>query len=397
MDFMNILVVFPHGNALNVTSGVTTRVWSLVKTLIDNKVNVTILHSFNSKGFEDFDLKSKCSVFYYREVKIFGISDWYFTDLNPFFLIKLFKIIRSQKLDIIQIEYPWGFISLKLFANKKNLLIYDSQGVEGEFYEVVTKHPRFPRILKPIVKLYFKFYEKLVCKLTNFIVCVSDVDRNYYINKYNIRKNKTFLIHTPSAINHEKFNKTKKSKIISKKKLGIPLDKTIVIFHGTLPHPPNQEAIDLIMKYISPNIKNSDILFVLAGLNLSKFRKNNVISLGFVEELRDLLISADFAIVPIISGSGMRVKCSDYIIAALPFISTKKGIEGLEFLEEDDDFLLYDTVDKNFLFGINLLHKNIKLREKFHSNLKKKLKYIDYKEFEKKFVNLYSHLNNISI
>ena len=394
---MNILVVFPHGNALKVTSGVTTRVWSLIKTLIDNGVNVTILHSFNSKGSEDFSLRSKCRVFYYREVKILGISDWYITDLNPFFLLKLFKIIRSQKFNIIQIEYPWGFLSLKLFANKKNLLIYDSQGVEGEFYKVVTKHPRFPRILTPIVKWYFKFYEKLVCKLTNFIICVSDVDRNYYIKNYNIRKNKTFLIQTPSSISHEKLNKTNKSKILSKKKLGIPLDKTVVIFHGTLPHPPNQEAIDLIIKYISPNIKNSDILFVLAGLNLSKFRKGNVISLGFVEDLRDLLISADIAIVPIISGSGMRVKCSDYIIAALPFISTKKGIEGLDFLEEDEDFLLCDTVDENFLFGINLLHENKRLREKFNANLKKKLKNIDFKEFEKKFVNLYSQLNNWSI
>ncbi len=397
MNLMDVLVVFPHGNALKVTSGVTTRVWSLIKALTDNEIKVTILHSINSKGFEDIELKRKCNVFYYREIKILGISDWYFTDLNPFFTYKLFKILRSQNLNIIQIEYPWGFFSLKLAANKKSILLYDSQGVEGEFYKVVSKHPRFPRILKPIVKVYFKLYEKLVCKLTNFIVCVSDVDRNYYTERYKIQKNKTILIQTPSAIAQDKLNNKKKSKTISRQKLGIPLDKTIVIFHGTLPHPPNQEAFDLIMKYISPNIKNSNIIFVLAGLNLSKFRKDNIISLGFVEDLRDLLMSADFAIVPINSGSGMRVKCSDYIISALPFISTKKGIEGLDFLEEDEDFLLYDTVDEEFLSGINLLHKDIRLREKFSLNLKKKLKNIGFKKFEKRFVSLYSHLDNVSI
>ncbi len=391
---MKILIIYPHGNALNPTDGGATRVWNLVKSLIDKNFNVTILHSSNSQNFESKALKEKCKVYYYKELKILGAPDWYLTDLNPFFIKKLFHILRKQNFEIIHLEYLWGFLTTKFLSKKSSVLIYDSMGVESEFIQIVMNHPNFPMIFKPFAKIFAKIYEKLVCKLADVITGVSNFDLGYYIKNYKISKNKTFLIQIPSTINQKKKINRERLRIESREKLGLPLDKTIIIFHGSLPHPANQEAFDIIESYISPNITNPDIIFVLAGLNLKLFKKRNMISLGFVDDLNDLLYSADFAIVPIMSGSGMRVKCVDYISIALPFITTKKGIQGIDFLESNEDHLMYNTVNSEFLKGINLLHDNKELRSRLHINLQKKSDYLTKNKFKKRITRLYQKLMN---
>ena len=390
---MNILVIYPHGNALNPVSGAETRIWNFISSLIKLNFNVSILHSIKSKGLEDPKLKKKVNVYYYRDINFLKFSDWYLTDLNPFFLIKLYQIIRKQKFDIIQIEFPWGLISTKLLAkNKHTYIIYDSLGVESEFMKIAATHPNFPKFLKPIAVVYSKIYEKLACKLADVIINVSEVDRNYFINNYKINKNKTFLIQIPSSLNDINIEDLIGLKTQSREKLCLPKEKTIILFHGGLPHPPNQEAFDLIKDYISRRINYPDLLYVLAGNNLNKFKKKNIISLGYVNNLKSLIYSADFAIVPIKSGSGMRVKCMDYITASLPFITTEKGIEGIEFLRNGVNCLIYKAVNNEFLDGIKLLYENKKVREKLQKNLRKKSKIINKNNIEKRIYKLYFNL-----
>jgi len=391
---MNVLVIYPHGNALNPQAGAESRIWMLNHALANHNFNVSILHSMRSIGHEDYELKKKCNVFYYRDLNYFGFSDFYLSDLNPFFIKSLFKLIRKQKFDVIQIEFPWGFLITKFLKKKKTILIYDSHGIESEFLKIATKNPKFPKILKPFAEIFGKLYEKLVCKLSNVIISLSEIDRNHYVNKYKIDRSKTILIQTPSTLDRQIELRTDILKIKKRKKLGLPVDKTIVIFHGGLPHPPNQEAFDIIENYISPNINNSEIIFVLAGYNLKKFTKKNIISLGFVDSLRDFLYSADFAIVPIISGTGMRTKCLDYVITGLPFIITKKGIEGLDFLKAGEDYLVYNSINDDFLDGIILLHEDKELRRKINQNLLKKSNILNRQKFENKIYKLYLRLIN---
>ena len=392
---MKILLYFPHRNALNPISGDTTRSWNLVHSLINNNFEISIIHSIQSIGFEDKKLKEKCKVHYVKKLNIFALKEKFFDDFNPFIIFKLFKILRKEKFDIIQLEYPFGFFILKLLSNRDSVLIFDSLGIESEFVKVSIKEQRFPKILYPIVRTLTKIYERMVCKLTDVIINISEIDRDYYVENYKINKKKTFLIQIPSSLNSkEVLTRSECLKKEFRMKLDLPLDKTIVIFHGSIPHPPNEEAFDFIENYIAPEINYPDVLFVIAGNNLMKYKKDNIISLGFVKNLEELLYSADFAIVPITSGEGLRVKCSDYIATSLPFISTKKGIQGFEFLKDGEDYLLYDTVNYDFIKGIELLYQDKTLREKFKKNLSEKSQFIDQKHITKRFIRLYSELVN---
>ena len=392
---MNILIIYPHGNALNPHSGAETRIWNLISILVKNQFNVFILHSIYSKGNEDKQLKKKCKVFYYREIRFKESSDWYISDLNPFFAFKIMKIIKNYNIDIIQLEFPWGFFITKLLAQNRSILIYDSQGVESEFMEISMKNPNFPAIFKPFAKVYAKLYEKLTCKIADLIISVSKIDKNFFIHNYNINENKIHLIQTPSSLVPQSNKRNKDYKLICRKKLNLPLNKTIAIFHGGLPHPPNQEAFDIIENYISPRINELDLFFVLAGHNLKKFEKGNIRSIGFVNDLGDLLYAADFAIVPLVSGSGMRIKCTDYIITGLPFITTQKGIEGINFLVSGEDYLSFKNVNEDFIKGIIKLSKNETIRKNFQRNLIEKSRFLNRHTFEKKFIDLYSSIKKL--
>ena len=267
---MNVLIIYPHGNALNPLAGAESRIWMINHALTNNDLNVSILHSYRALGNEDTELKKKCNVFYYKDLNIFGISDFYLSDLNPSFIINLYRIIRNMKIEIIQIEFPWGSLATKLLKRRRTLLIYDSHGVESEFLKIATNNPKFPKIFKPFAKIFGYLYEKLVCKFSDAIISLSDIDRGFYIKNHGIDRSKTILIQTPSTLNIQNISRTDSLKKESREKLGLPTNKTIIIFHGGLPHPPNREAFDIIENFISPKIKNSNIIFALAGHNLEK-------------------------------------------------------------------------------------------------------------------------------
>ncbi len=387
---MKFLLIFSHRNALIPTTGDTVRSWNLINYLIKNKIDVSIIHSIDSIGLEDKKLYNKCKIHYVKKLEIFGLREKFFDDINPFLIYKLYKVLKKEKFDIIQLEYPFGFFILKLLIRNKAFIIFDSLGIESEFVKVSVNEQRFPKILYPIVRRFTHFYEKMVCKLTNAIINISENDRIYYIKNYNIHEDKSIVIQIPSTINSKRdIIRTNNSKNDCRKILNLPLDKVIAIFHGSIPHPPNEEAFRLIKNYIAPKFENSDLIFVLAGKNVEKCYKRNIICLGFVNNLKYLLDAADFAIVPIISGEGLRVKVSDYISCALPFVSTEKGIQGINFLIEDEDYFLCDKVNIDFIEKIKILKENNEIRKKFHNNLLKKSNFLNSKRIENQFINFY--------
>ena len=56
-------------------------------------------------------------------------------------------------------------------------------------------------------------------------------------------------------------------------------------------------------------------------------------SLGFVENIADT-ISGSIMCVPILTGSGMRMKILEAAVMNVPFITTTVGVEGLDFKNE---------------------------------------------------------------
>ena len=122
-------------------------------------------------------------------------------------------------------------------------------------------------------------------------------------------------------------------------------NETIGIFMGSW-HGPNLEACEKIFEIapLCPNVK-----FVLLGSQCGYFGgrrlPENVGLMGIVEESvkNKIFALADFALNPMLSGSGTNLKMFDYMAAGLPIITTEFGTRGIDSKEL---FLIAEPVEE---------------------------------------------------
>jgi glycosyltransferase involved in cell wall biosynthesis len=73
---------------------------------------------------------------------------------------------------------------------------------------------------------------------------------------------------------------------------------------------------------------NSKVFFLMGGTGAPTFKRENVYSVGFVENLQRSLAAGDIATVPLRAGSGTWLKIFQYMRKGLPVVTTENGIDG---------------------------------------------------------------------
>ena len=115
----------------------------------------------------------------------------------------------------------------------------------------------------------------------------------------------------------------------------------VVAFSGNMEYHPNVQAVKWFAAEIWPAVKAArpDAEWVLIGKNEHAVRKfvaglEGVRCTGMVEDAVEELSRAAVAVVPLLSGSGTRLKILEAWAAGTPVISTRLGAEGLGAVEE---------------------------------------------------------------
>lgn len=125
-----------------------------------------------------------------------------------------------------------------------------------------------------------------------------------------------------------------------------------VVFLGTLDYEPCERAVWYFCDEILPLIRRTipDLQFVAVGRNPSARLKSlaaadpNVILTGRVEDVRTHVQQARAFVVPLLSGSGTRLKILEAMAMGIPVVSTTIGAEGLDIIDAQDA-LLADTAE----------------------------------------------------
>ena len=306
--------------------------------------------------------------YYFRQPFIFGHYLALLSDFNSHFLQKLRAIVIKEKIDVIIMETePYGITSAS-FICLNIPIIYDAEWISADMPSMIFKsaHPII-KMGKPILQAYISLMERLACKRAKHIIAISEADEQRIIQLYRVDKSKITVI--PPFVNSDEFeNEPAREENIKKDA------KVTVVFHGPYNHPANREAFGLITDYIAPQIRmlNSNIEFVLAGMNTPVFEQENVRCLGFVADLRSFLNNADIAIVPLLEGTGVKIKVFDYMMAGLPIIATRKALEGIE-AENSKHAIIIDKVDQEFVNAILHLAKDKAQRQYLAKNALKLL------------------------
>jgi hypothetical protein len=129
----------------------------------------------------------------------------------------------------------------------------------------------------------------------------------------------------------------------------IPCTSNRLTFVGSETHYPNLDALIWFCKEIAPYLRKQNFTFTLQVVGKWKTHIRELQhscpemeTVGYIKDLPSFL-KGSIALVPIRIGSGMRMKILEAVSADIPFITTTKGVEGIDLLDKEE----YLKADEN--------------------------------------------------
>jgi glycosyltransferase involved in cell wall biosynthesis len=247
---------------------------------------------------------------------------------------RLIELLSQNEYDIVQLEglylYPYISIIRKHFKGK---IAFRAHNVEHEIWmRTVKNHPKGPKkwYLRSLSKRMRKFE---VNSLNKFDLLIPITERDGYVFEF-LGNNAPRCV-APVGIDAENY---------------IPyIDETIkpeIAFIGSLDWTPNQEGISWFLKKVWPEVlkKRPDAKFHIAGRNAPKNYKyevshQNVVFHGEVDSAMKYLDKYTYMVVPLLSGSGMRVKIIEGMAKGKVVFTTSVGAEGINATSSENIFI----------------------------------------------------------
>jgi len=251
-------------------------------------------------------------------------------------------LLKNNTYDIVIVDsiFMKDYLSL-LRTHTDAKIILRSPNIEYKIWERMADSSRF--IKKKYLKLLAKRLKKEELessKLFDGMFTVTSVDRTYFIDN-GIKKPIEII---PTGIDMLKNNEVKEVEKID-------------FFHiGAMDWMPNIEAVDYLLNEIWPKIYNEfpDTTLYIAGRNCSKellhYKQDGVVILGEVDSATDFMTTHAIMLVPLLSGSGQRVKIIEGMMMGKVIITTALGAEGIE-VENEKNILLAES-GEDFLFAV---------------------------------------------
>ena len=260
------------------------------------------------------------------------------------FTKQLQKNLTSKNFDIVIIEslFVAPYIpTIKLLSNAK--IVLRAHNVEHKIWERIsenTKNPIKKRYINLLAKR-LKKYEIEVFKTIDGIAAMTKVDETDF-KKLGFKKGIKAI---PTGY------------IKNTKPTDVQLVEENSIFHiASMDWLPNTEGVDWFLNNVWPIISSSQYNpnLYLAGREMpdSYYNLNipNVNVVGKVKSAKEFYLSKKIMIVPILSGSGMRIKIIEGMALGKIIISTTIGAEGIN-CTSGEHLLIADTA-KDFANAI---------------------------------------------
>ncbi len=239
------------------------------------------------------------------------------------FKVELKKILEGDNFDVVQLEglYVCPYIPvIRKYSSAK--IVYRAHNIEHEIWDRTAFNSK--GIKKWYLKILTSRIKKFETRLLNnydLIVPITERDGNL-LNMLGNTK--------PSHISQTGIDASEL--IPSAKNLDHPS-----LFHiGSMEWTPNQEGLVWFLDNCWNEIhkKYPDLKFYVAGRNApawlqKKLVAPNVIFEGEVADAYEFMNSKSIMIVPLYSGSGMRIKVIEGMALGKPIVSTKVGTEGI--------------------------------------------------------------------
>ena len=144
-----------------------------------------------------------------------------------------------------------------------------------------------------------------------------------------------------------------------------------LFFIGSYNWSPNIDAVTWLCNVLLPKLheKDPNIVLHIAGSYSDEIKSNltyskNINFHGFVKDSNEFMVNNGIFVMPIRTGSGVRVKALEAMALSVPIIASEMALEGLEC---ENSFLKADGID-DWLEKIHLLRSSESMRIDLSNN-----------------------------
>jgi len=249
------------------------------------------------------------------------------------FADRLKEILKENSFDIVLLEglfvCPY-FDVIKKRSDAKILL--RAHNVESDIWKGLAKEST--NLLK---KWYLNFlqkrlfnYEIEIVKRMDGIICISEKDANW-MKKQNLKEITTISF-----------------TIDSENETNLPTEENTIFHIGSMDWMANQEGVKWFINKVFPIIKKKkeSTILHLAGRNMPKLfydlADKNIVIDSEVENAKTYMKKYNLMIVPLWSGSGIRIKILEAMALGKTIISTTIGSSGIKYTNKEN-ILIADT------------------------------------------------------
>lgn len=280
--------------------------------------------------------------------------------ISPKYEAALMAVLTSRQVDIIQLEglYLMPYIQLlRKYSSAK--IVLRAHNVEYLLWEqrAAAEKNILKKIYLRILAKRMKKFEQQCINTYDLLVPISNPDYDRYVKMGNNK---------PTHVCPFGYTVPAKKNTVTSKCIRL-------FFLGALDWQPNIDGLLWFINSVWPNVvaANPEIQLQVAGRNACKeiinaCRRNNVEFLGQIPEVDTLYASNDVMVVPLFSGSGMRVKIIEAMAHGKVVISTTKGAEGIDCINKEH-ILLAGSVEE-FITTILSLAGDFQLYKKISEN-----------------------------
>lgn len=253
---------------------------------------------------------------------------------------KLIEILKSNEFDIILLEglYLCPYIET-IRKYSKAIIAFKAHNVEHEIWERVAKNENdflkgsYLKILSNrIKKMKYRFINK-------YDVLHTLTERD--VNMFNSMGNKKPYFVSPVGIDTSHL-------IPQREKITYPS----IFYLGALDWAPNQEGLIWFIRNVWQNLveKYPELKFEIAGRNAPDWlvkilNEKNVVFHGEIQNAYEYINNHAIMLVPLLSGSGMRIKIVEGLALGKSIVTTSIGTEGID-TTHNINILIADTAEK---------------------------------------------------
>lgn len=357
--------------------GSSIAIYNMAKGLLENNVDLHLLTINTKKHFKpdsgvlpDFKQKTNYTSVYRNTntsltgafLNLFSGSSYFVSRFNfKAFEDKLIQTLKEHEFDIVQLEGLFmGVYIDTIKKNSKAKIVLRAHNVEHHIWDrhIANEKKNTRKIYLSIQNKRLKQFELKVINAVDAIVTITQNDAVEF---------KKLGCHKPlfaciTGVDVKEYQA----------KLGLSEKAKTIFYFGSMDWLPNQEAVTWFLnncwQTIHKAVPEAKLIVAGRGMPLEFFHITlpNVLIVENVENGKAFYQQHQLMVVPLLSGSGLRIKIIEGMAYGKAIVSTPIGAEGIKYTNGENIVIAPDA--QAFAKAVIALLKNDDERKRLESN-----------------------------